>query len=116
MSQYGHTTIIRAWRDMMAGNGKISLRILQKDWTPEKMKLYVVTQMTLTELTPNTEGVYMEPSLRLGDDEAQELMDQLWQCGMRPTEGKGSAGQLAATERHLEDMRKLAGKACGVEL
>jgi hypothetical protein len=36
------------------------------------------------------------------------LMDQLWQCGLRPTEGTGSAGSLAATERHLKDMREIA--------
>jgi hypothetical protein len=34
-------------------------------------------------------------------------MDQLWQCGLRPSEGTGSAGSLAATQRHLEDMRAL---------
>ena len=40
-------------------------------------------------------------------EEAQVLMDDLWDCGIRPTEGSGSAGSLAATERHLEDMRKI---------
>ena len=40
-------------------------------------------------------------------DAAQELMDDLWRCGLRPSEGKGSAGQLAAVSYHLEDMRKL---------
>lgn len=44
----------------------------------------------------------------LTHSEAQELMDSLWQAGMRPTEGKGSAGQLTATEKHLEDMREIA--------
>ena len=29
------------------------------------------------------------------------------QCGIRPSEGSGSAGSLAATERHLHDMRAL---------
>ena len=38
---------------------------------------------------------------------AQELMDSLWQCGLRPTEGAGSAGALAATERHLADLRQI---------
>ena len=46
-------------------------------------------------------------ALRLADCRAQELMDRLWTAGLRPTEGRGSAGALAATERHLEDMRKL---------
>ena len=35
------------------------------------------------------------------------LMDDLWQCGLRPSEGTGSAGALAATQKHLDDMRKL---------
>lgn len=39
---------------------------------------------------------------------AQELIDSLWQCGLRPSEGSGSAGALAATERHLADMRQIA--------
>lgn len=48
-----------------------------------------------------------EPPLRLRQEEAQRLMDELWNCGIRPSEGTGSAGALAATQRHLEDMRKL---------
>lgn len=47
------------------------------------------------------------PTIQLHDEQAQEFMDQLWRLGFRPREGTGSAGSLAATERHLEDMRKL---------
>lgn len=39
--------------------------------------------------------------------EAQQLMDELWRIGLRPTEGSGSAGSLAATQEHLKDMRAL---------
>lgn len=49
-----------------------------------------------------------EPTMALKTDEAQELMDELWRCGLRPTEGSGSAGSLAATERHLADMKAIA--------
>lgn len=49
-----------------------------------------------------------EPTMRLKNDEAQMLMDELWHCGLRPSEGSGSAGSLAATERHLKDMRTIA--------
>lgn len=38
---------------------------------------------------------------------AQKLIDDLWNCGLRPGEGSGSAGALKATQGHLEDMRKL---------
>lgn len=49
----------------------------------------------------------IDASLTLEMEAAQGLMDQLWDCGLRPTEGSGSAGSLAATQRHLEDMRRL---------
>lgn len=51
-----------------------------------------------------------DPTMRLSIQSAQQLMDELWQCGLRPTEGTGSAGSLAATERHLSDMQKIAFK------
>jgi len=47
------------------------------------------------------------PFLTITPPMAQELMDDLWQCGIRPSEGSGSAGSLAATERHLHDMRAM---------
>ena len=50
------------------------------------------------------------PFMSLTLTSAQELMDELWRCGLRPSEGSGSAGSLAATERHLSDMRRLVFK------
>ena len=41
-------------------------------------------------------------------DEAQILMDDLWNAGLRPTEGAGSAGAMRAVESHLKDLRKIA--------
>lgn len=46
------------------------------------------------------------PTFSLTQEAAQVLMDQLWDCGLRPSEGSGSAGALLATQKHLEDMRK----------
>lgn len=54
---------------------------------------------------------YVQPFMCLQPDVAQSLMDELWRCGLRPTEGTGSAGSLAATERHLADMRRIALQA-----
>lgn len=51
-----------------------------------------------------------EPTFTLDLSDAQELIDELWRCGIRPSEGSGSAGSLAATQRHLEDMRRLVFK------
>ena len=48
------------------------------------------------------------PTVSLQRDAAQQLMDELWRIGVRPTEGSGSAGAMAAVERHLADVRAIA--------
>ncbi len=67
-------------------------------------KIFVAESLTFRPLEL-AESV--EPQLELNDSEAQSLMDQLWQCGIRPTEGTGSAGAMAATQAHLADLRRL---------
>ena len=49
----------------------------------------------------------VEPTGNLTPEDAQLLMDDLWNCGLRPTEGTGSAGAMAATQNHLKDLQKL---------
>lgn len=46
--------------------------------------------------------------ININQHSAQQLMDDLWQCGLRPSEGTGSAGQLASVQKHLADMRQIA--------
>lgn len=60
------------------------------------------------------EGQRSEPCMELHKETAQRLMDELWNCGLRPSEGSGSAGAMAATERHLADMKALAFHALKV--
>ena len=43
-----------------------------------------------------------EPVVTVGQESLQSLIDELWHLGIRPTEGHGSTGQLAATEKHLD--------------
>jgi hypothetical protein len=66
--------------------------------------------LTFRALTKDDEGVELPPAMSLAPDAAQQLMDELWNTGLRPSEGTGSAGALAATQRHLEDMRTLVFK------
>jgi hypothetical protein len=62
-------------------------------------------------LTPSEmDSFAAEPTLSLKPETAQQLMDELWNCGLRPTEGTGSAGAMAATQAHLQDMRTLVFK------
>ena len=67
----------------------------------------IVNPLTLTVKTSEELMEEHVPTMRLRPDEAQQFMDELWRVGIRPTEGAGSVGQMAATEKHLDDMRKL---------
>ena len=67
-------------------------------------------------LAPHERFAPAEPFAMVDIEQAQQLMDELWQCGLRPSEGTGSAGSLRATERHLEDMRKLVARWSGAVL
>jgi hypothetical protein len=76
----------------------------------------VVTHGEPVVMAPKEPGVIVPPTLSLSTEQAQQLMDQLWRCGCRPTEAAGSAGSLAATQKHLEDMRTLVFRAHGIQL
>jgi len=49
----------------------------------------------------------IDPVFTLTQEEAQTLANALWEAGIRPTGGHGSAGEREAMQRHLDDMRKL---------
>jgi hypothetical protein len=54
------------------------------------------------------DGSWHEPTVKMRPEDAQHLMDNLWQAGLRPAQGQQSEGAMAAQTRHLEDMRSLA--------
>lgn len=60
------------------------------------------------------EGLIYDPTLRIDAHSAQVLMDELWQCGLRPTAGKQSEGVITAQQRHLDDMRAIVAKKLGI--
>ena len=55
------------------------------------------------------------PFCTLSKDEAQILMDDLWQTGLRPSEGTGSAGSLKATQNHLADLKTILFHKMGIK-
>ena len=61
------------------------------------------------------ENAEMRPLLAMRVDQAQVLMDDLWNAGIRPTEGSGSAGAMRAAEHHIADLRRVAFKALGID-
>lgn len=79
-------------------------------------ELGFVVKDILIEKVENDGLLAPQASVSISNQAAQVLMDDLWNSGLRPTEGTGSAGSLRATEKHLDDMRKIVSKSIGVEL
>lgn len=71
---------------------------------------HLALPIVLKKCEPDKMYEPLVPTLQLSMASGQKLIDDLWDCGLRPSEGSGSAGQLAATQRHLEDCRKLLSK------
>ena len=92
---------------MYLGRG-VEVRIFSAE-TGERSPFYV----GLPSVFPIKEGEMIPPALHLKTDEAQQLCDALWEAGIRPTNGEGSTGQLAATRAHLDDLRALVVRPLG---
>lgn len=67
------------------------------------------------ERQPNAGLSVDEPMLRLDWEDAQRLADELWQAGVRPTQGKQSEGVTGAQTRHLDDMRAIVFHKLGIK-
>ncbi len=102
--QYGDAVnrdmIVRAYKEPCFGD---VIRIIAKE-NHGKVSAYAqpVVMKEVEEFT------HVDPMIEISHTTAQGLMDSLWECGLRPSEGSGSAGQLASVQRHLEDMRSIA--------
>ena len=100
------TTITKLETEVRAQNAPwndaIELLVMHRDATGAKT--WYASDMTFSMLE---QGVRAKATISLPRTAAQELMDNLWSCGLRPSEGTGSAGSLAAVERHLKDMQRL---------
>lgn len=44
----------------------------------------------------------------LNDDAAQSLMDELWNCGVRPRDGSGSNATAMEAQAHIKDLQQFA--------
>ena len=93
---------IRIQRDTFGYNQGLSVLLFRVDGVKQYRG-----EISWVEHEPYTE---VREAINLNGSMAQELMDDLWQCGVRPSEGTGSAGSLKATQDHLKDMQRLVFK------
>ena len=66
---------------------------------------YVLPEIELVRSKTTENSVV--PLCSITSEMGQTLMDDLWSAGLRPTEGSGSAGSLAAVQEHLKDLKTL---------
>ena len=80
---------------------------------PARREVTVISKIELMTYSQEEAPLSSDcPGIDLDATGAQALMDSLWDVGIRPTKGSGSAGSFEAQARHLEDMRALVfGKA-----
>lgn len=108
MNTYGKKLDVIAQREPWSK--QVGFWMRQTAWTPSYVEHAIAQPLVFRALTDADQGVIQPFTFSANEDDAQRLMDELWRCGFRPSEGSGSAGSLAATERHLEDMRALVFK------
>lgn len=96
-----HSVEFRLRAQLECWNDSIGLYIIARDGV-DPSKRYGLAPLSFQPLEP-----YIETprSLALRSRHAQQLMDDLYAAGIRPTEGKGSIGAVTAQEKHLQDLR-----------
>ena len=81
----------------------------------ESPDIYYATDITFERQSADEAGAHIEPLVHLSPHAAQKLMDDLWTCGLRPSDGTDNLGQLQATQQHLADMRRLTFSRLRIE-
>ena len=106
-----------SWNSNLSCEYRIRAILSDRHWNPS-IRLMAMNRRNnelfvgklVYEDKPHPDSLEVPSAMNLSMDMAQELMDSLWECGVRPKEGQGSAGQMESVKYHLEDMRKLVFK------
>lgn len=65
------------------------------------------------QITEIPDGQQWEPFLNLEYEEAQTLLESLWEAGVRSSQITSTLGEINATKHHLKDMQRLVFKETG---
>jgi len=85
---------------------KEAIRIYFYEELPDD-RIAVLTNMEFTTVERNARAGVDFEALEIPIWSAQELMDSLWDCHLRPSEGSGSAGALRAVEHNRDDLKEI---------
>ncbi len=103
--------LIRAWRDM-AYHDSLRLSIVRYKHDSDTAEVATLKFVPM----PRHCAIPSDSIMTMTQECAQGLMDDLWKCGIRPTEGAGTAGSMAAAQKHLADMRAIVSKKLNIVL
>jgi hypothetical protein len=105
---------VRQWHiadDFLMRDG-LTLLCRQRDYDGPKVIRF---QRTLEKIE---EGSYIsgyDTGLFVTRDEAQQLMNELWRCGVRPKDGSGALAHVEAQQAHMKDLRAIAFHALKIK-
>jgi hypothetical protein len=91
---------------------------VHKDWSFDSFRVRVAQEndrgefsvMQEATFAPLPRGHFAPESFSLDDQGAQEIMNELWRLGVRPTDATGSTGHLRAVENHNKDLKEIVDK------
>lgn len=110
-SKFDRTTCqLKAWVDPQDFRGLVNLSIFGRPG-PDRYAV-LAGELVFKSYGPDDveHGAWRGPDARMRPEAAQQLMDDLWNCGLRPSAGRGSAGQLEAVQGHLQDLQTANAK------
>ncbi len=88
---------------------RVDILVCQRDHTTDKIgSVAEPLQFTMKARDPGMP--ILQATLELSSQEASNLMNALWQAGVRPSDFKHPSGEVNRLEAHLSDMRKLVFK------
>ena len=117
-----HELMLLAHLDVFGDGIKIYGAIIDQALPYTKRLRSVAQPATFRDLTDEERenaqsgiGNQMKPMLELSHEQAQRLMDQLYEAGVRPTHERSQMGALPKMQEHLADLRKIAFHALKME-
>ena len=80
--------------------------------TTQSGRFFIETTFNLLPIEDNI--IVPSPTLAMYAEEAQTLLDAMWNSGLRPRDGTGGLAHTNAQAAHIADLRAIVMKKCGI--
>jgi len=95
---------------------KVEIFAKQKRYNGQVSYWKNVIVETVSENDPDySPAVYAPPPMQFSYEDAQSLMDALWDAGIKPSGGEGHTAHIRALNDHLDSMKKIAFNQLGIK-